>query len=161
MTCVCLQVGSRNQFSKAAQDCCARGWSNLASPLAAVVPTVARTVGTPGANAIASITNATAEIVTAIVFNMNTDQARPSALLSYAYVPQPKRAIPNTLRPDRSLSSTYHATGDDVASPILTSIAADALCRSDHHHRRYAFIFGKLAPFACRDGPIPIESRWS
>jgi hypothetical protein len=53
----------------------------LASPLAAVVPTVARTVGTPGANAIASITNATAEIVTAIVFNMNTDQARPSAVM--------------------------------------------------------------------------------
>ena len=54
----------------------------MASPLAAVVPTVARTVGTPGANAIASITNATAEIVTAIVFNMNTDYARRSALLS-------------------------------------------------------------------------------
>jgi hypothetical protein len=59
----------------------------LASPLAALVPTVARTVGTPGAKAMASITNATAEIVTAVVFNMNTDQARPSALLSYAYVP--------------------------------------------------------------------------
>ena len=54
----------------------------MASPLAAVAPTVARTVGTPGANAIASITNATAEIVTAIVFNMNTDYARRSALLS-------------------------------------------------------------------------------
>jgi hypothetical protein len=38
--------------------------------LATVVRTVARTVGTPGAKATASITNATADIVAAIFLNM-------------------------------------------------------------------------------------------
>jgi len=60
--------------SNAAQDCCASGWFNLASSLVVVVRAVARTVGTPGAKAMASMTNATAEIVTAIFLNMTTPQ---------------------------------------------------------------------------------------
>jgi hypothetical protein len=49
-----------------------RGWINLASSSAALVRTVARTVGTPGAKAIANNTNATAETLTAIFLNMMT-----------------------------------------------------------------------------------------
>ena len=48
------------------------------SSLATVVRTVARTSGTPGAKATASITNATAEIVTAIFFNMTTTRCAAS-----------------------------------------------------------------------------------
>ena len=48
------------------------------SSLATVVPTVARTVGTPGAKATATITNATAEIVTAIFLNMTTTRCAAS-----------------------------------------------------------------------------------
>jgi Isochorismatase family len=66
-------VGSRNQVSKAAQDWSA-GWFNFASSMAVVARTVARTVGTPGAKAIASITNATAEIVTTIFLNMTINR---------------------------------------------------------------------------------------
>jgi hypothetical protein len=76
LTCACLQAGSRNQFSKAWQDCCASGWFSLASSLAAVARTVARTVGTPGAKATANMTNATAEIVIAIFLNMIPRLAR-------------------------------------------------------------------------------------
>jgi hypothetical protein len=47
-----------------------RGWLNLVSSLVVVARTVARTVGTPGAKATASITNAAAETVTAIFLNI-------------------------------------------------------------------------------------------
>jgi hypothetical protein len=49
---------------------------SLASSLAAVARTVARTVGTPGAKATANMTNATAEIVIAIFLNMIPRLAR-------------------------------------------------------------------------------------
>ena len=55
----------------------------LGVTMAAVVPTVARTVGTPGAKAIASITNATAEIVTVIFVNMMTPRSANTRELIY------------------------------------------------------------------------------
>jgi hypothetical protein len=63
-------LGSRNHASNAAQGCAAEGWFNLASSLVEFVRAVARAVGTWGANAIASMTNAAADIVTAIFLNM-------------------------------------------------------------------------------------------
>jgi hypothetical protein len=83
LTCGCLQVGSRNQTSKAAQGCCASGWFNLASSLVIVVPAVARAVGTAGAKAMASMTNATAEIVAAISLNITRGYSRSNDLTHY------------------------------------------------------------------------------
>jgi hypothetical protein len=65
------------------------------------VGAIARAVGTAGAKAIASITNATAEIVIAILLNMT--------------------------HPSRQTH---------------TFIATDTSRQSDHHHRRWLFIFG-------------------
>jgi hypothetical protein len=72
LACGCLQLGSRNQVSNAAQGCSAAECFNWASPLEIVARAVARAVGTLGAKAIASITNAAAETVTAIFLNSKT-----------------------------------------------------------------------------------------
>jgi len=72
LTRLYLQVGSMNQTSRSAQDCCTVGWFNLTSPLVIIARAVARAAGTLGPIAIASITNATAVSVTAIRLYMST-----------------------------------------------------------------------------------------
>jgi hypothetical protein len=86
--CIWLQAGSRNQTSNAAHD-----WLNLASSRVIVVRAVARAVGTRGANAIASITNAAAEIVIAIFLNItNRPVKRPAHAGSGVYSARRPRA---------------------------------------------------------------------
>ena len=72
LTRLYLQVGSMNQTSRSAQDCCTVGWFNLTSSLVIIARAVARAAGTLGPIAIASVTNATAVSVTAIRLYMST-----------------------------------------------------------------------------------------
>ena len=72
LTRLYLQVGSMNQTSRSAQDCCTVGWFDLRSSLVIIARAVARAAGTFGPIAIASITNVAAVSVTAIRLYMST-----------------------------------------------------------------------------------------
>ena len=115
-------------------------------PLAVVVRTVARTVGTPGANATASITNATAEMVTAIFLNMTILGAPTRVNLPASLSPDwsfllidrtriklgiaPRRG---RLRLPTDCGAALYDLGHGHISPVLNTsppIAADALSSS-------------------------------